>query len=85
MFNVCALQLTITPFPHQLQPQADNSELTHLLEALVADGEALKRDNAELRNFLGEARTEIRTLSDEVLELRAGTIPVDLREFISIA
>ena len=64
------------PHSHQLQAQTDNSELIHLLETLVADGEALKRDNAELRNFLGEARTELRTLSDEVLELRAGATPL---------
>ncbi|KAF8311882.1 hypothetical protein DL93DRAFT_2098595 [Clavulina sp. PMI_390] len=54
-----------------LQHSPESSEVNTLLESLVADNEALKRDNAELRNFLGEARTEIRSLSDEVQELRA--------------
>ena len=77
---VNTVRLIIRPRSQQLQAQTDNSELIHLLETLVTDSEALKRDNAELRNFLGESRTEIRTLLDEVIELRAGATPLNPRK-----
>lgn len=37
----------------------------------MADNEALKRDNAELQNLLGEAREDLRVLQEEVEEQRA--------------
>lgn len=45
--------------------------MTKVLESLVADNEALKRDNAELQNLLGEAREDLRALQEEVNEQRA--------------
>ncbi|KZT06528.1 uncharacterized protein LAESUDRAFT_181974 [Laetiporus sulphureus 93-53] len=50
----------------------DDAEVTKVLESLVADNEALKRDNAELRNLLAEAREDLRSLQEEVEERRAG-------------
>ena len=42
-----------------------------MLESLVADNEALKHENAELQNLLGEAREDLRSLQEEVVEHRA--------------
>ena len=42
-----------------------------MMESLVADNEALKRDVAELQNLLTESREELRTLQEEVEETRA--------------
>jgi hypothetical protein len=54
----------------------ENPEITVILEKLVADGEALKRDNAELQNLLTESRSELRALTEEVQEYRAAASPV---------
>ncbi|KAF9504189.1 hypothetical protein BS47DRAFT_1442992 [Hydnum rufescens UP504] len=54
----------------------ENPEITIILEKLVADGEALKRDNAELQNLLTESRSELRALTEEVQEYRAVASPV---------
>lgn len=48
------------------------NEVMKVLESLVADNENLKRDNAELQNLLTEAREDVRTLTEEVEEHRAG-------------
>lgn len=48
------------------------NEVTKVLESLVADNENLKHDNAELQNLLTEAREDVRTLTEEVEEHRAG-------------
>jgi predicted nucleic acid-binding Zn-ribbon protein len=42
-----------------------------VLEALVADNEALKRDAAKLQNMLTESREDARMLQEEVTEMRA--------------
>ncbi|TCD61395.1 hypothetical protein EIP91_008516 [Steccherinum ochraceum] len=49
----------------------DDTEVTKVLESLVADNEVLKRDNAELQNILTETREDLRTLQEEVDERRA--------------
>lgn len=50
---------------------SDDPEVMHVLEALVADNEALKRDAAELQNMLTESREDVRMLQDEIAEMRA--------------
>ncbi|KIO22023.1 hypothetical protein M407DRAFT_28438 [Tulasnella calospora MUT 4182] len=55
-----------------LQEQPD-AEVTKILENLVADNEAIKRDNAELQNMLTESREELRLARDELAELQATT------------
>jgi chromosome segregation ATPase len=50
---------------------ADESEVTKILETLVADNEDLKRNNAELQNLLGESREDVHALNKELDELRA--------------
>lgn len=50
--------------------------MTKVLESLVADNEALKRDNAELQNILTETREDLRTLQEELDERRAHEEPV---------
>lgn len=50
------------------QPDA---EVTRILESLVADNEAIKRDNAELQNMLTESREELRLAREELAELHA--------------
>lgn len=52
-------------------PPSDDPEITRMLEALVADNEALKRDAAELQNMLTECREDARTLQEEINEMRA--------------
>lgn len=65
------------------QPVAsENPEITNILEQLVADGEALKRDNAELQNLLAESRSELRTLSEEMQEYRAAVSPIHRSAFL---
>ncbi|EED81094.1 predicted protein [Postia placenta Mad-698-R] len=51
---------------------SEDAEVTKILESLVADNEALKRDNAELQNMLAETREDVRALQEEVEERRAG-------------
>ena len=43
-----------------------------MMESLVADNEALKRDIAEAQNLLTESREDNRQLRDEAEELKAG-------------
>ncbi|KLO06579.1 hypothetical protein SCHPADRAFT_917500 [Schizopora paradoxa] len=50
---------------------AENPEVERVMESLVADNEALKRDVAELQNLLVESREDSRVLRDEVEELQA--------------
>ncbi|KAG8746822.1 hypothetical protein FRC10_003344 [Ceratobasidium sp. 414] len=50
---------------------SDDPEVTRVLEALVADNEALKRDAAELQNMLTESREDARALQEEITEMRA--------------
>ncbi|KAL6307178.1 hypothetical protein BKA93DRAFT_747895 [Sparassis latifolia] len=52
----------------------ENTEMTTVLESLVMDNEALKRDNAELRNLLGESREDLRVLQEEIQERRANDV-----------
>ncbi|KAL5529974.1 hypothetical protein ACEPAF_6231 [Sanghuangporus sanghuang] len=49
---------------------SDNPEVTQMMESLVADNEALKRDVAELQNLLAESREELRTMQEELEETR---------------
>ncbi|KAI0737703.1 hypothetical protein C8Q80DRAFT_1294198 [Daedaleopsis nitida] len=62
---------------HQLGHSADmqDTEVTQVLESLVADNEALKRDNAELQNLLAAEREELHTLQEELEERRASDTP----------
>ena len=55
----------------------DDSEIMRILESLVADNEALKRDNAELQGMLAETREDVLSLREEVDEQRASTTPLD--------
>ncbi|EJD01634.1 uncharacterized protein FOMMEDRAFT_169713 [Fomitiporia mediterranea MF3/22] len=55
-------------FGHSLL--SDNPEITQMMESLVADNEALKRDVAELQNLLAESREDVRVLQEEVQESR---------------
>ena len=48
----------------------DQPEVTDVMESLVADNEALKRDIAELQNLLAESREDVRTLREEMEEAR---------------
>ncbi|KAH9854959.1 hypothetical protein C2E23DRAFT_867064 [Lenzites betulinus] len=48
-----------------------DDEVTKVLESLVADNEALKRDNAELQNLLSASREDMRELQEELEERRA--------------
>ncbi|KAH8096625.1 hypothetical protein BXZ70DRAFT_945422 [Cristinia sonorae] len=57
-------------------PAHDDSEMTKVLESLVADNEALKRDNAELQNILAETREDMRALQEEIDERRAHEDPI---------
>ena len=41
----------------------DDSEIMRILESLVADNEALKRDNAELQGMLAETREDVLSFS----------------------
>ena len=52
--------------------KTDDTDVMKVLESLVADNEALKRDNAELQNLLVESREDLRALQEEVQERRAG-------------
>lgn len=52
----------------------DNPEVTQVMESLVADNEALKRDVAELQNLLTESREDVRTLREEIEESRASAL-----------
>lgn len=52
-----------------------DAEVTKVLESLVADNEALKRDNAELQNLLAAEREELHTLQEELEERRASDTP----------
>ena len=49
--------------------------MTKVLESLVADNEALKRDNAELQNLLAQEREELHTMQEELEERRASDTP----------
>lgn len=46
-----------------------------MLESLVADNEALKRDNAELQNLLATTREDFHSLQEELEERRASDTP----------
>ncbi len=61
----------------QLGHAADihDAEVTKVLESLVADNEALKRDNAEYQNLLAAEREELHTLQEELEERRASDTP----------
>lgn len=52
--------------------KTDDTEVMKVLESLVADNEALKRDGAELQNLLAESREDLRALQEEMEERRAG-------------
>ncbi|CAL1700090.1 unnamed protein product [Somion occarium] len=49
----------------------DETEITKVLESLVADNEALKHDYAEVQNLLAETREDLRALQEEIDERRA--------------
>lgn len=55
---------------------AENPEVTHILESLVADNEAIKRDNAELQNLLTESREDLRVAREELAEHNAAMTSV---------
>ncbi|ESK94111.1 hypothetical protein Moror_12778 [Moniliophthora roreri MCA 2997] len=50
---------------------SDQSEITRVLESLVDDNEALKRDNTELHTLLAQSRDDLNALQQEVEESRA--------------
>ncbi|KAI8982749.1 hypothetical protein BD414DRAFT_490998 [Trametes punicea] len=58
---------------------AQDTEVTKVLESLVADNEALKRDNAELQKLLSASREDLRSLQDELEERRASDTPFSSR------
>ncbi|KAG8852351.1 hypothetical protein FRB96_008697 [Tulasnella sp. 330] len=63
-----------------LRPSAGGDPEVHrILEGLVADNEAIKRDNAELQNILAELREDLRLAKEDLEErpiTRASTSPV---------
>lgn len=65
-----ALQRSLSP-----SIASEQTELTKVLESLMNDHEALKRDTAELQHFLAESREEIHALQEEVEEYRANAPP----------
>lgn len=54
----------------------DNAEVSRVLEALVADNEALKTDNEQLHNLLTESREDIQALQARVDEHRILPPPI---------
>jgi regulator of replication initiation timing len=50
--------------------ETEHIELTKVIETLVDDNDALKRDNAELQNFLADTREEMRAVQEEFEEFR---------------
>ncbi|KDN51105.1 hypothetical protein RSAG8_00734, partial [Rhizoctonia solani AG-8 WAC10335] len=54
----------------QTSVASDDPEVMRVLEALVADNEALKRDAAEFQNMLTESREDVRMLQEEIAEMR---------------
>ncbi|KAI0638562.1 hypothetical protein C8Q77DRAFT_1049062 [Trametes polyzona] len=66
---------------HQLghTSSIQDAEVTKVLESLVADNEALKRDNAELQNLLSASREDLRSVQEELEERRAGDTPFSRR------
>ncbi|KAL1944128.1 hypothetical protein VTO73DRAFT_3313 [Trametes versicolor] len=62
---------------HQLghSSSIQDAEVTKVLESLVADNEALKRDNAELQNLLSASREDFHELQEELEERRASDTP----------
>ena len=50
---------------------SESPEVTQVMESLVADNEALKRDIAELQNLLAESREDVRMLREELEESKA--------------
>jgi thymidylate synthase ThyX len=67
--------------------ETEHIELTKVIETLVDDNDALKRDNAELQNFLADTREELRAVQEEFEEYRlnppvmarAGKLPYEVR------
>jgi predicted nuclease with TOPRIM domain len=55
----------------------DGSEVTKVLETLVADNEDLKRSSTELQSLLQESRDDVRALQQELEELRVITPPAN--------
>ncbi|KAG7097518.1 hypothetical protein E1B28_004861 [Marasmius oreades] len=53
----------------------DTDDLTQMLESLVDDNEALKRDNVELQTLLAQSRDDTSALQQEVEEQRALNAP----------
>lgn len=49
----------------------EQDELMKVLESLVKDNEALKRDSAEVQHLLTESREDYHALREEVEEQRA--------------
>ncbi|TDL29974.1 hypothetical protein BD410DRAFT_780491 [Rickenella mellea] len=49
---------------------SEDAEITKVMESLVADNEALKRDTAELQNLLTESREDVRSLREEIEETK---------------
>ena len=50
---------------------SESPEVNRVMESLVADNEALKRDIAELQNLLVESREDARGLREEAEEMKA--------------
>jgi hypothetical protein len=70
-FNRIGTKLLSFPQLGHLPPASDDPEISRMLEALVADNEALKRDAAELQNMLTESREDARAFQEEIAEMRA--------------
>ncbi|THH13571.1 hypothetical protein EW146_g6666 [Bondarzewia mesenterica] len=56
-----------------------DSEITKVLESLVADNEALQKSNTELQKLLADSRESIHTLQEEAEEQRALLKPSTIR------
>ena len=61
----------------------DDSEVTRILESLVADNEAIKRDNAELQNLLAESREDLKAVREELSEHQAAATLTSPRGLVS--
>lgn len=54
----------------------DDSEVANIMESLVADNEALKKETAELQNLLAESRDDLRNIREELDEAKAAVTSV---------
>lgn len=55
----------------------EHDEVTHMMESLVAENEALKNNAAQLQNLLLEAQEDVRALREVAEEKRAAASTIE--------